>query len=105
MIGSETKKNNDLRVKLIDFGLSKHSKRGNKKIDLNTYCGTIDFMAPEVLEGKSYDESCDLWSIGVIAYICLTGELPFKGRDELGKLKNIVTCNFDFTDEDKESMP
>lgn len=88
---------NDLRVKLIDFGMSKHTKHGNKKINLNTYCGTIAFMAPEVLEGKNYDQSCDTWSIGVIAYAILAGDLPFKGSDAKMQ-KNIVTCNYDFDD-------
>ena len=52
--GAKTGNINDLRVKLIDFGMSKHTKHGNKKIDLNTYCGTIHFMAPEVIEDTNY---------------------------------------------------
>jgi serine/threonine protein kinase len=57
--------------------MSKLTKKGNKKIDLNTYCGTIDFMAPEVLLNQNYDLSCDIWSIGVIAFVMLSGYLPF----------------------------
>ena len=79
--GSQTGNINDLRVKLIDFGMSKHTKQGKKKIDLNTYCGTIHFMAPEVIEGLNYDQSCDTWSIGVITYAILRGRLPFIGTD------------------------
>jgi serine/threonine protein kinase len=41
---------NDVRIKMIDFGMSKLTGKGNK-INLSTYCGTIDFIAPEVLEG------------------------------------------------------
>ena len=57
--------------------MSKLTKKGNKKIDLDTYCGTIDFMAPEVLLNQNYDLSCDIWSIGVIAFVMLSGYLPF----------------------------
>ena len=42
--------NNNIRIKLIDFGMSKLTQ-GKKKINLKTYCGTIDFIAPEILEG------------------------------------------------------
>ena len=94
----------DIELKLIDFGLSKHSKKADKKVDLSTVCGTIDFMAPEVLEGKAYDASVDLWSIGVIAFTCLTGSVPFKGADEVTKLRNILSNNFDFSEEQIEEL-
>lgn len=57
--------------------------RGKKKINLKTYCGTIDFIAPEILEGLNYDNSCDWWSVGVIAYILISGTLPFIGKDDV----------------------
>jgi serine/threonine protein kinase len=57
--------------------MSKLTKFGNKKKNLSTYCGTIDFMAPEVLLNENYDISCDIWSIGVIAFVMLSGYLPF----------------------------
>jgi len=62
--------------------MSKITGKGKKKIEMRTSCGTIDFMAPEVIEGESYDSSCDIWSIGVIAYFMLSGTLPFVGDDE-----------------------
>ena len=105
IIGSETKNINDLRVKLIDFGMSKHTKHGNKKIDLNTYCGTIHFMAPEVLEGKTYDQTCDIWSIGVIAYMCLAGMPPFKGKNDVAIHKAIITNDYDFDENIWSEMP
>jgi len=74
---------NDLRVKLIDFGMSKLTGQGNKKINLSTYCGTIDFIAPEIFEGTGYDKMCDIWSIGVIAYFMLSGMPPFEGKDDV----------------------
>lgn len=49
---------------------------------MSTYCGTIDFISPEVLEGKIYDKSTDMWSLGVIAFFMLSGKPPFLGRTE-----------------------
>lgn len=70
----------DLRIKIIDFGNAfMHS---DKKVDLSTNCGTVDFMAPEIIEGTKYDKSCDMWSIGVIAYFLLCGMPPFFAKDD-----------------------
>lgn len=63
-------------IKLIDFGLSKQMK--NKK--MKTIVGTPYYIAPEVLEGK-YNVKCDIWSLGVIMYILLSGYLPFGGNN------------------------
>jgi serine/threonine protein kinase len=76
--------------------MSKITGKGKKKIEMKTYCGTIDFMAPEVIEGESYDSSCDIWSIGVIAYFMLSGTPPFLGVDDKEIKRNICSCNFDF---------
>lgn len=60
-------------LKLCDFGLSTRFKRGEK---LQKSLGTIDYVAPEVLDGE-YNEKCDLWSVGVICFELLTGVSPF----------------------------
>ncbi|KAF0687864.1 Aste57867_20451 [Aphanomyces stellatus] len=62
-------------LKLIDFGLSKFLKKGER---LQQSLGTIDYVAPEVLDGD-YNEKCDLWSVGVICYELLTKVSPFHG--------------------------
>lgn len=66
-------------LKLIDFGTSvQYSK--DREI-LNQVHGTSYYIAPEVLN-KKYDERCDIWSIGVILYILLSGKPPFDGDDD-----------------------
>ncbi len=58
--------------------------------------GTAYYIAPEVLKGH-YDEKCDIWSIGVILYILLSGEPPFPGSDDKEILKNVVMGKYGFT--------
>jgi calcium-dependent protein kinase len=58
--------------------------------------GTAYYIAPEVLKGH-YDEKCDIWSIGVILYILLSGEPPFPGGDDKEILKNVVQGKYGFT--------
>ena len=67
MIGS------DGEIKLIDFGLAKTFTGMGK---LKTIAGTAYYMAPEVLQG-SYNFKCDIWSLGVIMYLLISGYLPF----------------------------
>jgi calcium-dependent protein kinase len=65
------------KMKVIDFGTAnKFDMSGKKK--LTDRIGTPFYIAPEVL-GKSYNEKCDIWSIGVITYMLLCGRAPFYG--------------------------
>merc|ERR1719311_1929099 len=61
-------------LRLIDFGLSAVWGQGQEMVDI---CGTLSYAAPEVLR-QSYTSQCDLWSLGVISFLLLSGELPFK---------------------------
>ncbi|CAM9170181.1 unnamed protein product, partial [Phaeothamnion confervicola] len=63
----------DAELKLIDFGLSKIYLKNQR---LHGVVGTLYSMAPEVFSG-SYDSKCDMWSVGVLAYILLCGRMPF----------------------------
>lgn len=98
LTGDYDQEERDINVKLIDFGMSRLT-HGDKKIDLSTYCGTIDFICPEVLEGINYDETADMWSCGVIAYFMLAGVPPFAGKNEREIERNIKTCNYHYDDE------
>jgi calcium-dependent protein kinase len=71
-------KSRNAGIKLIDFGLSKMFKEGET---MDEAIGTIYSMAPEVLAG-SYTESADIWSVGVLAFMLLCGELPFDGGND-----------------------
>lgn len=62
---------------LTDFGLSKVSVDENDRC--NSSLGTIEYMAPEVIQGKPYGKACDWWSLGALGYDLLTGSPPFQG--------------------------
>jgi calcium-dependent protein kinase len=84
-------KNGCLQVKLIDFGTAKIFEKGHQE---NKYVGSSYYMAPEIIKRK-YDEKCDLWSIGVILYILLTGRPPFDGNDDEEILENVKKGVYD----------
>jgi calcium-dependent protein kinase len=66
----------DARIKLVDFGLSAHYQDVLLAHDV---VGTWIYMAPEVIGGSHLPDACDMWSIGVIAYLLLSGRPPFEG--------------------------
>ncbi|XP_069749741.1 ribosomal protein S6 kinase alpha-6 isoform X2 [Narcine bancroftii] len=66
-------------IKLTDFGLSKESVDQEKKA--YSFCGTVEYMAPEVVNRRGHTQSADWWSFGVLMFEMLTGTLPFQGKD------------------------
>ena len=66
-------------LKLIDFGTSVTYERGQK---LQGVHGTVYYIAPEVIAEQQYDERCDVWSVGVMLYILLSGRPPFDGASD-----------------------
>jgi calcium-dependent protein kinase len=86
----------DSELKLIDFGLSKHFRYGEVQHEA---VGTPYTVSPEVIKG-CYDERCDIWAVGVIAFLLLSGEPPFGGcggPEPLVQVRsNILNGRFEF---------
>ncbi|XP_072238811.1 protein kinase C delta type-like [Leuresthes tenuis] len=70
----------DGHVKIADFGMCKENISTDNRA--NTFCGTPDYIAPEILLGQKYTFSVDWWSFGVLVYEMLIGQSPFQGDDE-----------------------
>lgn len=91
-------------VKLCDFGFTREYE--GKASYLQTFCGTICYSAPEMLKGEKYaGEKVDVWSLGIILYALLAGELPYDDDDDQVTKNRILseepTYNDKFTDEAK----
>jgi serine/threonine-protein kinase len=84
-------------AKVVDFGIAKFvdaALPGSSSTQTGAVLGTPQFMSPEQARGlRSVDHRTDLWSVGVIAYRCLTGALPFKGEAMGDLLVNICTMD------------
>jgi serine/threonine protein kinase len=86
----------DSHIKLADFGFA---ARVHAPKSLTKQCGTPFFVAPEILMRKSYDQKSDMWSVGCIIYLLLSGNLPFMGRSQKELFRNIVVGRFEFDDD------
>ncbi|XP_067343762.1 ribosomal protein S6 kinase alpha-2 [Channa argus] len=71
--------NEEGHIKITDFGLSKEAIDHDKRA--YSFCGTIEYMAPEVVNRRGHTQSADWWSFGVLMFEMLTGSLPFQGKD------------------------
>ncbi|XP_070250582.1 ribosomal protein S6 kinase-related protein isoform X1 [Myotis yumanensis] len=75
-------------LKLTDFGLSRHLPQGARAY---TICGTLQYMAPEVLRGGPYNHAADWWSLGVLLFSLATGEFPVAAeRDHVAMLASVT---------------
>lgn len=63
-------------IKIADFGWSVHAPSSKR----TTLCGTLDYLPPEMVEGKMHDEKVDLWSLGILCYEFLVGKPPFEAE-------------------------
>eukprot|EP00746_Dinoflagellata_sp_MGD_P025040 gnl/MRDRNA2_/MRDRNA2_158826_c0_seq1.p1 gnl/MRDRNA2_/MRDRNA2_158826_c0~~gnl/MRDRNA2_/MRDRNA2_158826_c0_seq1.p1 ORF type:complete len:559 (-),score=92.78 gnl/MRDRNA2_/MRDRNA2_158826_c0_seq1:66-1631(-) len=79
-------------VKITDFGLSAITAHTQ---GMTQPLGTTAYAAPEILMNKSYDRSIDVWSLGVVTFVLLAGEIPFRGNNDKEIAKNVVKCNYE----------
>jgi calcium/calmodulin-dependent protein kinase I len=88
---------NDSFIKLADFGFA---ARVHHPKSLTKQCGTPFFVAPEILTRKPYDQQSDMWSVGCIVFLLLSGNLPFLGRSQKELFRKIVAGKYEFNEED-----
>lgn len=91
MYRSEAK---DSTVVIVDFGVAKHLADAEEYA--NSACGTPLYLAPEVITGPRYTHACDMWSLGVIMYVMLSGRPPFFAKDRGQLFKKIKAGAFKF---------
>ena len=80
-------------LKLIDFGLAHKFFSKSGHADMGSFVGTPDYVAPEVLQGR-YGHKCDMWSVGVIMYVMLSGQLPFSASSVNAVYARILSGDF-----------
>ncbi|XP_012728520.2 serine/threonine-protein kinase 33 isoform X1 [Fundulus heteroclitus] len=84
-------------IKVADFGLSVKADGVGIKNVLTEACGTLRYMAPEMMSGRGYSHWCDVWSIGVIMFMLLCGEPPFQAKTKEKLLEQIMSTEVRFT--------
>ena len=75
----------DNKIKLCDFGWAKELTLENR----STFCGTVEYMAPEIVGSENYDYGVDIWSLGILLYELLYGHSPFKANNTKNVILNI----------------
>jgi len=94
----------DGEAKLADFGLAKLADR-TRLTKPGVKLGTVAYMSPERLDGAEIDHRSDIFSLGVVLYELLTGDVPFKGADEVAVMFNIIHRDPDLIREHRDDVP
>jgi len=79
-------------IKIADFGESKTFYDGQ----LQTYCGTPDYMCPEIIKSEVYGKEVDLWALGVTTFVLLGGYAPFEGENDTEVFAAILTLDYKY---------
>eukprot|EP00736_Rhodelphis_marinus_P013870 Rmarinus@m.14801 len=79
-------------LKIADFGWSVHSPSSRR----TTLCGTLDYLSPEMVEGREHDDKVDLWSLGVLLYEFVVGNPPFEARNHSETYRRISKVDLKF---------
>jgi len=74
-------------LKIADFGWAVHAPSSRRE----TFCGTLDYLPPEMVHNKRYHSRVDIWGLGVLLYEFLVGKPPFEDNSEKGTYKKIKT--------------
>lgn len=79
-------------LKIADFGWSVHTPSSRR----STLCGTLDYLPPEMIEGKTHDRKVDLWSLGVLCYEFLVGKPPFEAKTHEDTYRRISRVEYSY---------
>jgi aurora kinase len=89
-------------LKISDFGWSIHAPSASRK----TFCGTLDYLPPEMIEKKAHNQRVDLWCLGILTFEFCVGAPPFESERQEETCKKIIGLDFEFpkflSDEVKE---
>ena len=89
------------RCKLADFGWSNYVSKDKVR---ETFCGTPEYLAPEMLNKTGHDTAVDIWALGVLCFELLTGKLPFGGRNTRELFSNIGALNIKWPGNDFNAL-
>ena len=95
---------NDRVAKILDFGLAKVTGQ-TQLTKMGSTVGTVAYMSPEQTKGEEVDYRTDIWSLGVVLYEMLSGELPFKGEYEQAVMYSIINENPKHSREFQNNLP
>ena len=91
-------------ITVTDFGLARRVPSQPRR--MNSFCGTIDFMAPEMIKrydkgsnSQGYGKEIDIWAIGIMSYIIMSGEFPFIDETDEDVMKRIIRDGICFSNE------
>lgn len=79
-------------IKIADFGWSVHAPSSRR----NTLCGTLDYLPPEMVEGREHDEQVDVWSLGILLFEFLVGTPPFEAEGNTATYRRIARVDLRF---------
>ena len=86
----------DYNLRIIDFGLSERLAVGENQVKM-TMCGTLEYMSPEVMDCKFASPASDMWGVGVIAYLLVSGGVsPFWGGNRYRTMAKTLSCDYTF---------